>query len=124
MNPVKFPENFTRGATTAFASPAQFTATLARLKSLGISMPLVLPTQRSHNSLHSLASREGFKSTRKFRGSLYRICVHKENGVSKGVARMTVDGQEIAGNLIPLHYVSGTFPLMNGREHIVEVWLG
>ncbi len=66
----------------------------------------------------------GFKAVRKFRGGIYRIVVHNEKGVSKGVAKMTVDGQEVAGNLIPLHYVSGTFPLQNGGEHNVEVWMG
>lgn len=66
---------------------------------------------------------EGFKAVRKFRGSLMRITVHNEGHVSKGVAKMTVDGQEVTGNLIPLHYVSGTFPLLAGGEHQIEVWM-
>ena len=41
---------------TAFASPAKFEGALARLKALGIPTPLALPTQRSRNSLHSLAA--------------------------------------------------------------------
>ncbi len=41
---------------TAFSSLAKFEGTLARLKVLGIQTPLALPTQRSRNSLHSLAA--------------------------------------------------------------------
>ncbi|RPH63227.1 MAG: extracellular solute-binding protein [Chloroflexi bacterium] len=41
---------------SAFASPAQFEGTLARLKAQGLPTPLALPTQRSRNSLHSLAA--------------------------------------------------------------------
>ncbi len=64
----------------------------------------------------------GFKTVRKFRGGVYRLEVHnsrksrdKEKGVSKSIARMTVDGQEVAGNLIPL---------LGSGEHHIEVWMG
>src|SRR5205085_2714942 len=59
---------------------------------------------------------KGFSATRKFRGSLMRITVHNPNGVSRGVAKMTVDGNPVTGNLIPLN--------LTGGEHQVEVWLG
>ena len=44
----------------------------------------------------------GFKVTRKFRGATYEIDVKNPNGVCKGVKKMTVDGVEIAGNVIPV----------------------
>jgi cellobiose phosphorylase len=42
-----------------------------------------------------------FSMVREFRGVVYRIEVRNPRGVSKGVARLVVDGREIAGNLIP-----------------------
>lgn len=42
-----------------------------------------------------------FTVTRKFRGVTYRITVENPNSVEKGVASMTVDGVETAGNVIP-----------------------
>ena len=59
---------------------------------------------------------KSFSAARKFRGGLMRITVHNPNGVSKGVAKMTVDGNPVMGNLIPLNLI--------GSEHQVEVWLG
>ena len=67
---------------------------------------------------------EGFKVARMFRGSLMRITVHNDKHINKGIAKMMVDGQAIKDNLIPLHYVSGTFPLMADGEHQIEVWMG
>jgi N,N'-diacetylchitobiose phosphorylase len=58
----------------------------------------------------------GFSAARKFRGSLMRITVHNPEGVCKGVVKMTVDGREIPGNLVPVDLPAG--------EHQVEVWLG
>ena len=58
----------------------------------------------------------GFSATRRFRGGMIRIVVHNPDGVCKGVVKMTVDGQEITGNLIPIDLLGG--------EHHVEVWLG
>lgn len=59
---------------------------------------------------------KGFSATRQFRGHGYKITMHNPDGVSKGVARMLVDGKEIAGNLVPLG--------SPGKEHDVQVWLG
>jgi len=58
---------------------------------------------------------DGFRVTRKFRGSQMRITVHNEKHVSKGVVKMTVDGQSVEGNLAPLQ---------NSGEHYIEVWMG
>ena len=58
----------------------------------------------------------GFEVTRKFRGDTYRIKVTNPNGVSKGVARVTLDGRDLADNVIP---VQG-----DGADHEVEVILG
>ncbi len=44
----------------------------------------------------------GFTVTRRFRGTDYRIRVRNPDGVSKGVARLLVDGKEMRGNEIPL----------------------
>jgi len=43
-----------------------------------------------------------FTVTRRFRGTEYQIHVRNPNGLSRGVARLTVDGQTIEGNIIPL----------------------
>jgi cellobiose phosphorylase len=59
---------------------------------------------------------KGFSATRKFRGSLVRITVHNPDGVCKGIVKMTVDGNPIQGNLIPLY--------LTGKECLVEAWLG
>jgi cellobiose phosphorylase len=58
----------------------------------------------------------GFSAVRRFRGKLMRIIVHNPHGVCKGVHKMTVDGNAIIGNLIPLN--------LDGVEHQIEVWLG
>jgi cellobiose phosphorylase len=57
-----------------------------------------------------------FSATRRFRGKMMRIVVHNPHGVCRGVDKMTVDGNTIAGNLVPLN--------LDGVEHQVEVWLG
>ncbi|MEW6403570.1 MAG: N,N'-diacetylchitobiose phosphorylase [Chloroflexota bacterium] len=54
----------------------------------------------------------GFSAARSFRGGKMRIVVHNPEHVCKGVVKMTVDGNPIEGNLIPL------------GDHQVEVWLG
>ncbi len=43
----------------------------------------------------------GFKVTRAFRGATYRIEVQNPRGLCKGVARLTVGGKEIPGNVVP-----------------------
>ena len=56
-----------------------------------------------------------FTVTRKYRGATYHINV-KQNGVQKGVSKLIVDGQEIAGTVIP--YEKGK------SEYNVEVIMG
>ncbi len=48
------------------------------------------------------ASWGDFKVTRRFRDATFHIAVHKAKGTAGHVARMTVDGREVAGNLIPI----------------------
>ncbi|MFN3698763.1 MAG: GH36-type glycosyl hydrolase domain-containing protein, partial [Dictyoglomus sp.] len=43
-----------------------------------------------------------FRVVRKFRGAVYDILIKNPNGVSKGIKKITVDGKEILGNLLPL----------------------
>ncbi len=45
---------------------------------------------------------KGFKVSRKYRGATYNIEVKNPNGVSKGIASITVDGQAVQGNILPL----------------------
>ena len=52
--------------------------------------------------------------TRRFRGAEYEIHVSNPKGVSKGVAKMTVDGMPVEGAVVPVQ--SG--------KHIVEVVMG
>ena len=57
-----------------------------------------------------------FELTRKFREGIYHVQVRNPKQVEKGVVSLRVDGQEIAGNVIP--YVRGK------KEYQVEVTLG
>jgi cellobiose phosphorylase len=59
---------------------------------------------------------DGYSVTREFRGDKYQITVKNPNHISKGVARMTVDGKKVQGNIIP---VAG-----DKKVHEVEVVLG
>jgi len=59
---------------------------------------------------------ESYTVTRQFRGDMYRIKVTNPNRVSKGVASVTVDGQRIEGQVIPV--------FGDGKVHEVEVVLG
>src|SRR5262249_10749712 len=52
---------------------------------------------------------KGFSATRRFRGSLMHITVHNPQSVCTGVVKMTVDGNAITGNIIPLN--------LAGNEH-------
>ncbi len=52
---------------------------------------------------------KGFTVTRKFRGTTYLIEVKNPNGSMKGVASLTVDGNAIEGNTIPLMPAGGTY---------------
>jgi cellobiose phosphorylase len=59
---------------------------------------------------------DGFEVTRHFRGAVYQIAVRNPNHVCKGVKSMTVDGEAIEGNTIPIFEA--------GSTHEVEVVLG
>jgi N,N'-diacetylchitobiose phosphorylase len=59
---------------------------------------------------------DGFTALRRFRSRAYRIVVHNPEHVCQGVVKMTVDGNPVAGNLIPLD--------LSGDVYQVEVWLG
>ncbi len=51
-----------------------------------------------------------FKVTRKFRGATYHIEVKNPDGISKGVSSVSIDGEAIEGNIIPI--------LPKGEYHI------
>jgi len=59
---------------------------------------------------------EGFRVTREFRNAVYAIEVHNPAHVCKGVKSVTVDGQAIAGNVVPV--------FADGQTHRVEVIMG
>jgi cellobiose phosphorylase len=59
---------------------------------------------------------KGYTIGRRFRGVYYRIVVKNPNGVSRGVTRMVVDGDETLSSLIPI--------LGSHCIHDVEVILG
>jgi len=59
---------------------------------------------------------KGFKVTRKFRGATYHINVTNPNGVSKGIKSITLNGQAVDGNVLPI--------LQAGSEAQVEVVMG
>ncbi len=59
---------------------------------------------------------DGFKATRQFRNATYNITVSNPSHVSKGVKSVTVDGNAIEGNVLPV--------FSDGKEHTVEVVLG
>lgn len=58
---------------------------------------------------------DGFRVTRRFRNAVYQIVVENPDHVSKGVQSVTVDGQTIASNVVPI-FAGGT--------HQVRVTLG
>ena len=59
---------------------------------------------------------KGFKISRKFRGTHYKIEVQNPQGRSKGVKELIVDGKSQSSNLIPL--------FSDGLEHQVIVLMG
>jgi len=59
---------------------------------------------------------DGFEITRKFRGATYQIKVVNPNHVSKGVAKVTIDGNIQQSNVLPL--------FAEGTTHSVVVELG
>jgi cellobiose phosphorylase len=58
----------------------------------------------------------GFSVSRRFRDQMFHITVHNPHKVCQGVVRMTINGEVVPGNLIPLD--------LAGDEHQVELWLG
>ena len=56
-----------------------------------------------------------FSVSRKFRDAVYEISVKNPNGISKGVKSVTIDGNAIEGNVLPI---------LPGKKHIVEVVMG
>jgi cellobiose phosphorylase len=58
----------------------------------------------------------GFSVVRRFRCETLYITVHNLEGVSSGVAKMTIDGIKVEGTLVP--------PGKAGGERKIEVWLG
>ena len=59
---------------------------------------------------------DGFTVTRKFRGDTYEITVRNPDGVMKGVKSVTLDGQTLDGNVLP---VAG-----DAKTHQVVVVMG
>jgi cellobiose phosphorylase len=53
--------------------------------------------------------------TRKFRDAIYSIKIHNPNGKSRGIREMTIDGNRILGNVLPIFNDNNT--------HNVEVLL-
>ena len=58
----------------------------------------------------------GFEITRKFRGSIYHIKIDNRAHVSKGIAKVTIDGKKAISNILPL------FP--EGGTHCIVVYMG
>ncbi len=58
---------------------------------------------------------DGFTATRKYRGATYNITVKNPDHICKGVKSVTVDGNAIDGNILPV-FTDGT--------HTVEVIMG
>lgn len=62
------------------------------------------------------SSWKSFSAVRRFRSQSFHITVHNPHEVCKGVVRMLIDGEQVAGNLVPAG--------LPGEEHQVDVWLG
>ncbi|MBH1940455.1 glycosyl transferase [Mobilitalea sibirica] len=59
---------------------------------------------------------DGYKITREFRGDIYEITIKNPNHVSSGVVKLTVDGKEVEGNILPI--------FGDKKKHVAEVILG
>jgi cellobiose phosphorylase len=59
---------------------------------------------------------KSYTVTRKFRGAEYSIEIQNPDGAGKGVKQLIVDGEQIDGNVIPLHEA--------GTRHDVKIVLG
>jgi len=62
------------------------------------------------------ASWDHFEMTRPFRKNIYKVSVDNPNHAEKGVRKITLDGKEIEGNLIPYKD--------DGKTHDVNVFMG
>jgi cellobiose phosphorylase len=54
----------------------------------------------------------GFEATRRFRGSTYRIAIHKSVGVTGRMTSLLVDGRQVDGNVV--------VPAPDGAEVAIE----
>ncbi|MBQ4185762.1 MAG: glycosyl transferase, partial [Clostridiales bacterium] len=61
------------------------------------------------------SSWDGFKITRKYRGAEYAVTIKNPDHVCKGIKSVTVDGNAIEGNILPV---------FDGGVHNVEVVMG
>ncbi len=59
---------------------------------------------------------DSYEVTRRFRGAMYHIAIRNPEHVCRGVKSVTVDGQALVGNVLPV--------FGDGRQHEVEVVLG
>ncbi len=59
---------------------------------------------------------DGYQVSRRFRGATYAIAIENPSHVCRGVKQVTVDGQAIAGNVLPV--------FADGKTHQVTVTLG
>ena len=59
---------------------------------------------------------DGYKVSRRFRGAVYDVEIKNPSHVCRGVKKVTVDGKEIEGNVLPV--------FGDGKNHAVEVILG
>ena len=59
---------------------------------------------------------DGYKISRSFRNAVYDITIENPGHVCRGVKRVTADGREISGNVLPV--------FSDGRTHEVVVTLG
>ena len=59
---------------------------------------------------------DGFEITRKFRGATYKIKVENPNHISKGVAKVTIDGSLHTSNILPI--------FKKGTTHSIVVEMG
>ncbi|MGW8249776.1 MAG: GH36-type glycosyl hydrolase domain-containing protein, partial [Anaerolineales bacterium] len=62
------------------------------------------------------SSWDGYSATRRFRDKCLNITVHNPRHVCKGMVRMSINGEELRGNLVPAS--------LAGDEHDIQVWLG
>ena len=59
---------------------------------------------------------DGYQVSRRFRGATYHIAIENPEHVCRGVKRVTVDGEAIEGNVLPV--------FADGKAHDVKVVLG